>query len=71
MGRLQYGGVAVGENKVWGSCSMEEQCCGKWRSCSAGSFGVGRCVLGEFQCGGVTLRGSCVVVVLQCGGVAV
>ena len=49
VGRLRCGGVAVGGNKVWGSCSMEEQCYGKWRSCSVGSFGVGRCVLGEFQ----------------------
>ena len=25
---MQCGGVALGGNKVWGSCSMEEQCCG-------------------------------------------
>ena len=35
------------------------------------SFGVGICVLGELQCGGVALRGSCIVGVLKCGGVTV
>ena len=28
VGMMQCGGVALGGNKVWGSCSMEEQCCG-------------------------------------------
>ena len=29
VGMMQCGGVALGGNKVWGSCSMEEQCCRK------------------------------------------
>ena len=28
VGMMQCGGVALGGNKVWRSCSMEEQCCG-------------------------------------------
>ena len=55
MGRLQCGGVAVGRNKVLEIFSMEEQCCGKWGSCSVVNFGVGSCVLEEFQCGGVAV----------------
>ena len=27
VGMMQCGGVVVGGNKVWGICSMEEQCC--------------------------------------------
>ena len=58
MRKMQWAGVAVGGNKVWGSFSVEEQCCG------------GVAVWGVFVWGDVLL-GSCVVEVLQCGGVAV